>query len=119
LLLVVTVARVEIVGAPVACADGVKDTWRDLAAWVATQLEGRYGDAVRVTYHDLFDADAPSLPPDAALPIVLVNGSVVTNGGKLSVPLIRRAIEALGVASERSPVSSAIRTAQSMGAKPA
>lgn len=87
---------VVIVGAPIACADGVKDTWRELAGWVATQLELRFGDHVRVGYHDLFDPACPPLPPDATLPVVLVDGKVLSSGGKLSVPRIRRAVEARG-----------------------
>lgn len=89
--------HVEIVGAPVSCGPEVKDTWRELAGWVAGQLDRRYGDAVKVEYHDLFDRDCPPLPPDAELPLVMVDGDVLTSGGKLSVPNIRRAVEALGV----------------------
>ena len=29
---------VQIVGAPVACADGTKDSWREVSAWAAEQL---------------------------------------------------------------------------------
>jgi hypothetical protein len=88
---------IEIIGAPVACADGVKDSWRDLARWIAGQIEGRYGQTVLVTYHDLFDLDCPSLPENAQLPLVLVNGQVLTSGGKVSMPAIRRRLTALGV----------------------
>lgn len=90
-------ASVSIVGAPVACADGVKDTWRELAHWAAGQIHARYGDQVEVTYFDLFDATCPPLPPDAQLPVVLVNSQVVISGGKLAVPIIRQRLEALGV----------------------
>lgn len=90
----VTAVRVAIVGAPVSCGDEVKDTWRELARWVAAQLRRRYGDSVRVEYHDLFDPECPPLPPDAQLPLVMVDGEVLTSGGKLSLPLIRRAIDA-------------------------
>lgn len=95
----VTPVRVVIVGAPVAaCGAAVKDTWRDLSAWVGGQLRHRYSDAVHVEYFDLFEPGCPPMPPDAAeLPLVLVDGKVVTSGGKLSVPLIRRAVEAAGV----------------------
>lgn len=90
-------ASVSIVGAPVACADGVKDTWRELAHWATGQIHARYGDRVEVTYFDLFDATCPPLPPDAQLPVVLVNNQVVISGGKLAVPVIRQRLEALGV----------------------
>jgi hypothetical protein len=33
---------------------------------------------VRVDYVDLFDAACPALPPDAQLPVVLVNGEAIT-----------------------------------------
>lgn len=90
-------ASVSIVGAPVACADGVKETWRDLAGWFAGQLRTRYGEQVEVTYYDLFDPVCPPLPPGAQLPVVLVNSQVITNGGKLSMPAIRTHLEAMGL----------------------
>ena len=65
-------ASVSIVGAPVACADGVKETWRDLAGWFAGQLRTRYGEQVEVTYYDLFDPACPPLPPGGQLPLVTV-----------------------------------------------
>lgn len=88
--------RVEIVGAPVACGTEVKDRWRELSGWIADQLRRRYGRAVLVEYHDLFDADCPPLPPGAQLPLVLVSDSVLSSGGKLNMPAISRAVEALG-----------------------
>ena len=87
---------IQIIGTPVACTDGVKDTWRDLAGWIAGKLQRQYGTAVTVTYYDLFDPDCPALPPDAQLPLVLVDGIVLTSGGKLSLPAIRRHLDALG-----------------------
>lgn len=88
---------VQIVGAPVACAEGLKDRWRQAAAWAAGQLRGQFGDTVRVDYYDLFDPACPALPPDAQLPLVLVNGEVLSSGGKIAIPVIRRRVEALGV----------------------
>lgn len=88
---------IQIIGAPVACADGVKDTWRDLAGWLGGQLQRRYGTAVSVTYYDLFDPNCPPLPPEAQLPLVLVNGEIISSGGKLSMPAIRRHLDALGI----------------------
>lgn len=84
---------VQIIGAPIACADGVKDTWRDVARWAADQLKARFDGKVQVKYYDLFDADCPTMPPGAQLPLVLVNGDVTLNGGKIAVPVIRRKIE--------------------------
>jgi disulfide oxidoreductase YuzD len=96
--LMVTPVRVTIVGAPVACGTEVKDTWRELATWIAGELRRRYGDAVEVDYHDLFDPDSPSLPAGTHLPLVLLDGRVLSSGGKLSVPVIRKALEGAGVA---------------------
>ena len=86
---------IQIIGAPVACKEGVKDSWREVARWAQGQLKARFEDAVQVKYHDLFDADCPPIPADAQLPLVLAEGDVVSSGGKISVPAIRRAIEAL------------------------
>ncbi len=85
---------VQIVGAPVACATGVKDTWRDIAALARTQLRRHFGEAVQVAYFDLFDPTCPPLPPETQLPAVFINGSLLSSGGKVSVPAIRRAVEA-------------------------
>ena len=86
---------VQIIGAPIACADGVKDTWRDVARWAEDHLKRRFGETVRMKYYDLFDADCPAMPNDAQLPVVLVNGETTINGGKISIPVIRRKIESL------------------------
>jgi len=88
---------IHIIGAPVACAEGVRETWRDLAGWIGSKLQARYGTAVAVTYFDLFDPNCPPLPLEAQLPLVLVNGAVLSSGGKLSMPAIRRHLDALGV----------------------
>jgi hypothetical protein len=48
-----------------------------------------------VQYFDLFDSTCPPLPPDAQLPLVLVNGEVLSSGGKISVPLIRKHVDQL------------------------
>jgi len=86
---------VQIVGAPVACADGTKDSWREVSAWAAEQLRARFIDAVEVHYFDLFDADCPPMPAGAQLPLVIVQGEVLSSGGKISVSALRRKIEAL------------------------
>lgn len=86
---------VQIIGAPIACADGVKDSWREVTGWAEGQLKSRFGDAVQVKYYDLFDADCPYLPANAQLPVVMVEGKVLSLGGKISVPLIRRKIESI------------------------
>ena len=88
---------VRIVGAQIACEEGIKDTWREVAAWAADQLKARFGDAVEVRYFDLFDADCPALPDGAQLPLVLVEDEVLSSGGKISVPAIRRKVESIMV----------------------
>jgi hypothetical protein len=77
---------IQIVGAPIACAGGVKDTWREVAAWAASQLQGRFGDVVRVDYYDLFDPACPELPPGVQLPHISARCS--TNGETDVDPLI-------------------------------
>ncbi len=88
-------AVVQIIGAPIACKEGVKDTWREVASWAAGQLHARFGDQVCVQYFDLFDPGVPPMPANAQLPVVLVNGEVVSTGGKISVPAIRKRLESL------------------------
>lgn len=88
---------VQIIGAPIACADGMKDSWREVSNWTAGQLKTRFGEAVQVKYYNRFDAECPPLPSDAQLPLVLVQGIVVSSGTKVSVPLLRMSIEALRI----------------------
>ena len=88
---------VKIIGAPVACQDGIKESWRDVAEWAAGQLQDRYGKKVCVQYYDLFDPDCPTLPADSQLPVVFVNETLLSNGGKISIPLIRKKIEEFGI----------------------
>jgi hypothetical protein len=88
---------VKIIGAPIACKEGVKDIWREVAEWAGGQLYQRFGKSVEVQYFDLFDPACPTIPANTQLPLVLVNGEVLTNSGKISVPAVRRKIEALAV----------------------
>ena len=86
---------IQIIGAPIACTEGVKDSWREMAHWVTGQLQNRFGDAVRVEYYDLFDPTCPHLPSEAQLPTVIINGEMFSSGGKLHMPSIRKRIETL------------------------
>lgn len=86
---------VQIVGAPVACAGGVQDTWREVATWTAGQLAARLGEAVRVEYFDLFDPTCPPVPPGAQLPVVYISGELFSSGGKINGPAIRKRVESL------------------------
>ena len=86
---------VQIVGAPIACKEGVKDSWREVSGWAARQIRSYFGDDVQVKYYDLFDADCPPVPTGSELPLVLVNNGVVISGGKISIPVIRSEITAI------------------------
>ena len=86
---------VQVVGAPVACGDGVREAWRDIAALAQTQLSRRFEETVRVDYFDLFDPGCPPLPPEAQLPVVFINGQLFSSGGKISIPAIRKQLESL------------------------
>jgi hypothetical protein len=86
---------VQIVGAPIACKEGVKDSWREVSAWAAGQLRTCFGEAVQVKYYDLFDQDCPPVPTGLQLPLVLVNKETVISGGKISIPVIRNKISAI------------------------
>jgi hypothetical protein len=88
--------RVRIIGAPTApCGGAASDGWRAAATLVAAQLARRFGHAVSVEYYDLFDPSCPPLPPDAQLPLVTVGDEVLSSGGKISLPAIRRRLETL------------------------
>ena len=86
---------VQVVGAPVTCPEGTKDSWREVSNWVSGQLRARFGESVQVKYYDLFDVDCPAVPPEAQLPLVLIEGEVVSSGGKISMSLLRKKLEAL------------------------
>ena len=86
---------VQIVGAQVACAEGMKDSWREVSTWAAGQLKAHFGDGVQVKYYDLFDADCPPMPANVQLPLVMVGGEVISSGGKISMPVIRHKIDSI------------------------
>jgi hypothetical protein len=92
-LRMITPVPVQIVGAPVACAAGVKDTWRTIAKMARDQLHRHFGEAVQVDYFDLFDPACPPLPSEVQLPVVFIAGRLFSSGGKISVPAIGRAVE--------------------------
>ncbi len=87
--------QISIIGAPVVCKEGVRESWREVAEWAGGQLQARFGDEVQVRYFDLFDPDCPPLPADSQLPVVFVADSLLTSGGKISVPQIRKKVEEL------------------------
>ena len=95
---------VRIFGTPVACKDGVKDAWRDTAAFVGHALRLRFGDHVQWEYHDLFSPDMDHFPQVVALvangqgrvPLVFVGDELLSSGRTMSMPDICRRLEALG-----------------------
>jgi len=86
---------VQIIGAPIACKEGMKDSWREVSVWAAGQLRTHFGDAIQVKYYDLFDADCPSVPTGSQLPLVFVDNEIVISGGKISIPIIRNKISTI------------------------
>ena len=85
--------KVQIIGTLVACKEGMKDSWREVADYVSRQLYARFQDEVEVKYFDLFEKDCPFFPKDTQIPVVLINGELLSSGGKISVPLLRSYIE--------------------------
>ena len=93
------IVLVQIIGAPVACAEGINDSWRIAAAWAGQKLAERFGDALKFEYFDLFDPACPVFPGNSQIPIVLINGALFSSGGKIPIPAIRRHLETLGLKS--------------------
>lgn len=96
-------AVVRIVSTRVACAEGIKDTWREVSKWVAHRLAARFGDSVAVEYFDLCDLECPPVPPDIQLPFITVNGEALSSGGKISLPTIHNRLEELGIRPTQEP----------------
>ena len=90
-------ALIQIIGVPVACSDGIKDSWREVAGWARAKLAEQFGVAVKVEYYDLFDPACPPFPADAQIPVVLIDSVCFSSGGKISVPAIRKHLEGLGL----------------------
>ena len=104
---------VRIFGVPTACPTDVTHAWQDAANWAREQLMTRFGDQVSVEYYDLFSPEMGRFPEvlalvkagDGAVPLVFVGDELLSAGGKVSVPAIRRRLEALGLGlSEAKPV---------------
>jgi len=86
---------VRIFGVPVACASGVTEAWRNVADQVRARLTARFGGRVTVEYYDLFSPEMEKFPEvlaqvksGAAVPLVYVDGELLSSGGKISVPAI-------------------------------
>lgn len=95
---------VRIFGAPVTCKDGITDAWRRTAAFAGNALRVRFGDQVKSEYYDLFSPDMERFPEVLALvangqghvPLVFIGDELLSSGGTISIPDIRRRLEALG-----------------------
>jgi hypothetical protein len=85
--------KVQIIGAQIACSTGLKDSWRELAAFVKGQLSVHFPNKVEVEYFDLFDERCPSFPKDAQIPVVLIDGELFSNGGKIAIPRLTKYLE--------------------------
>lgn len=109
---------VRIFGTPtVDCASVSTDRWREAAHWARGQLESRFGQQVSVEYYDLFSSEMDGFPEVLSLvaagqgqvPLVFLDGELLSSGGKISVPDIRRALEAKGVSTENAVPRRALR----------
>jgi len=96
---------VRIFGTLTACREGTVDAWRDTTAFARHALSKRFGDQVAVEYYDLFSPEMDRFPQVVALvaagqghvPLIFVDGELLSSGGKVSVPDIRRRLEAIGL----------------------
>jgi len=96
---------VHIFGTLTACKEGTTDGWRRTAAFARSALRARFGETVDVEYHDLFSSDMDRFPDVLALvargqgriPLVFVGNELLSSGGNISIPDIRRRLESSGL----------------------
>ena len=80
-----------------------KPTWETATGLLRSQLQRRFGEAVSVEYIELFSPRSLELPEvlqgigdeTLRLPVVLVNGEVLTSGTKLNEGVVARKIAEL------------------------
>jgi len=103
---------VRIFGAPlVACASSESDAWRKVADWAGRALTRRFGDQITFAYYDLFSQEMDRFPEVLALaqegkgvvPLIFIGDELLSAGDKISVPAIRRRLEAVGLKAHRWP----------------
>ncbi len=87
------IITVEIIGAKIACSQGLRDDWRNLAEWIGSKFDILYNGRVITIYYDLFDENHPLLPENAKLPVVIVDHEIFSMGGKIAMSLIRKKID--------------------------
>lgn len=77
-----------------------KMTWEMAATWLRERLDERFGSRVRVHYVQLFSPESFAFSAvlegikreEFSLPVVMVDGSIVSSGTKLNETLITRNI---------------------------
>lgn len=102
---------VRVFGIPAAPGCPADQTWEAVTRWMGERLAGRFGAQVQTEYVDLFGSAMTRFPEVTALvtggaaspPIVTVDGTVVSAGGKVSVPAVRKTLEALGLRPGAAP----------------
>ena len=100
LLMAEKAVAVRVFAAPDAsCGHG--QTWSAATAYIRARLHRRFGDRVAVEHVELFTARSFDFPDvlaaieaGSSLPIVQVDGRIVSEGGKLSESVIARAVGA-------------------------
>ncbi len=100
---------VRVFGVRTADACGARDGWREATDWLARALKTQFGDHVCVEYVDLFSEQADQYPVAVDLvsngrakpPMIFVGDELLSSGGKISGPTVRRRLEALGIAKRR------------------
>ncbi len=96
---------VRVFAVPTANNCGHQEAWRDATEWIARSLKRHFGDQVCVEYYDLFSAAPDEFPEvlelvargEAQPPLVFIGDELLSSGGKISSPAIRRRLEALGL----------------------
>lgn len=81
----------------------MEDAWRSTAAFAGHALRVRFGNQVSREYYDLFSTDMDRFPLVLALvaeghgqvPLVFIGDELLSSGGAISIPDIRRRLEGL------------------------
>ncbi len=94
---------VRVFAAPMA-ACGSGGTWASVVAAMGDRIARRFGDAVTVEFVELFSQRSFDFPAvlarvesGAGLPVVTIGDAVISEGGKLSEPVICRALAERGL----------------------
>ncbi len=93
--------NIRVFAAPDAsCGHGM--TWSEASAIIGERLKHRFGEAVIFEHIEIFSPRCfefgevmAAIQAGGQLPVVTVGDRIVSQGGKLSGPIIRQAVEAL------------------------